>query len=132
MSGAALADAAEALVGTRFRLHGRSVETGLDCIGLLAAALEAIGRPAPLPTGYGLRSHVLPALDGFAEACGFGGTDADILPGDVLLLRVGPCQHHLAIAASRGRFIHAHAGLRRVVIVPGPFDWPVLRRWRLL
>jgi cell wall-associated NlpC family hydrolase len=132
MSGEALADAAVALVGTRFRLHGRSPETGLDCIGLLAAALARIGRPAPLPTGYTLRSHVLPALDGLAEACGFAETDAAIVPGDVLLLRVGPCQHHLAIAASHGRFVHAHAGLRRVVIVPEPLGWPVLRCWRLL
>ena len=131
MSGEALAQAAMALAGTRFRLHGRSPESGLDCIGLLAAALAAIGRPAPFPTGYALRMHVLPALEGIAEACGFAETDAPLAPGDVLLLRVGPCQHHLAIAAGGYRFVHAHAALRRVVIAPGPLVWPVLRRWRL-
>ena len=41
MSGAALAAAAESLVGTRFRLHGRDPDTGLDCVGLLAASLAA-------------------------------------------------------------------------------------------
>lgn len=131
MSGEALAEAAVALAGTRFRLHGRDPETGLDCIGLLAAALTRIGRPAPLPTGYALRTHVLPALEGMARACGFAQAEGADLPGDVLLLRVGPCQYHLAIAAGGGRVVHAHAGLRRVVIMPDTPGWPVLRRWRL-
>ena len=33
MSAQALAEAAAALVGSRFRLHGRDPATGLDCIG---------------------------------------------------------------------------------------------------
>lgn len=131
MSGNALAAAAEALAGARFRLHGRDPSTGLDCIGLLAAALAAIGRPAPLPTGYALRARVLPPLGDVATACGFVETDAPVRPGDVAMLRVGPCQHHLAIALGGGRFVHAHAALRRVVIMPGPLPWPVVRRWRL-
>lgn len=129
--GRALARAAEALAGTRFRLHGRDPATGLDCIGLLAAALAAIGRAAPLPTGYALRSHRLPALDGIAAACGLAEAQGALRPGDVMMLRVGPCQHHLAIAARGGGLVHAHAGLRRVVVMPGPPGWPVLRRWRL-
>lgn len=132
MSGVALAEAAEALVGARFRLHGRDPATGLDCIGVLATALAAIGRQAELPTGYALRSHRLPALAAIASACGFAEAEGPTLPGDVLLLRPGPCQHHLAIAARAGRFVHAHAGLRRVIAVPGPLDGPVLRRWRLI
>lgn len=131
MSGDALAAAAEALAGTRFRLHGRDPATGLDCIGLLAAALAAIGRSAPLPTGYALRARSLPPLRDLAAACGFAETAARIEPGDVMLLRVGPCQHHLAIALDGGRFVHAHAGLRRVVVMPGPPPWPAVRRWRL-
>jgi cell wall-associated NlpC family hydrolase len=127
--GAALAAAAEALAGTRFRLHGRD-RAGLDCVGLLACALRAIGRPADLPTGYALRSRRLPALDprgwGFAEA------GPPLRPGDVLLLRPGPCQHHLVIAATDRRFVEAHAGLRRVVVRPGPLDRPILGHWRLI
>ncbi len=132
VSGAALAQAAEALAGTRFRLHGRDRDTGLDCVGLLAAALVAIGRPAPLPTGYALRSHRIADLETAAAACGLGETEAPSHAGDVLLLRTSPCQHYLAIALAANRFVHAHAGLRRVVIVPGPLPWPTLRRWRLL
>jgi cell wall-associated NlpC family hydrolase len=132
MSGEALAAAAEALVGARFRLHGRDPATGLDCIGVLAAALAAIGRPASLPTGYGLRAHRLPPLDDVAASCGFVANAAPVAPGDVLLLRMGPCQYHLAIAARAGGFVHAHAGLKRVVAMPGPLAWPVVRCWRLL
>lgn len=130
MSGAALAAAAEQLVGVRFRLHGRNSATGLDCVGVLAAALAAIGRPALLPTGYALRSRRLPSLEPFIAACGFAPCEGAVLPGDVLMLRAGPCQHHLAIAA-RGGFVHAHAGLRRVVIAPS-LDEPVVARWQLI
>jgi cell wall-associated NlpC family hydrolase len=130
MSGAALAAAAEQLLGVRFRLHGRDPGTGLDCIGVLAAALAAIGRPALLPTGYALRSRTLPSLEPIVAACGFAACEGAVLPGDVLMLRTGPCQHHLAIAV-RGGFVHAHAGLRRVVIAPS-LDEPVVGRWRLI
>jgi cell wall-associated NlpC family hydrolase len=132
VSGAALAVAAEALVGCRFRLHGRDPATGLDCVGLLAVALRAIGRPAPLPTGYALRSYTLPGLAQIATTCGFAPSEAPVQPGDVMLLRPGPCQHHLAIALPEARFVHAHAGLRRVVVTPGPPTCPVLSLWRLI
>lgn len=131
MSAQALAEAAAALVGSRFRLHGRDPATGLDCIGVLAAALVAIGRPAPLPTGYALRTRALPPLEGWALACGLVASPQPLAAGDVLIVRPAPCQHHLLIAASARSFIHAHAGLRRVVRMPGPLAWPELRRWRL-
>jgi cell wall-associated NlpC family hydrolase len=132
MSGAALADAAAALAGSRFRLHGRDPATGLDCVGLLAAALAAIGRPARLPTGYALRACELTGLDGIVAASGFADCADAPSPGDVVLVRPGPAQHHLAIVLRGDRFVHAHAGLRRVVIAPAPLAWPILRRWRLL
>ena len=131
MSGETLAAAAEALVGTRFRLHGRDPETGLDCIGVLAAALAALERPAPLPCGYRLRTHRLPPLRALAGACGFSEAGRPILPGDVLLVRTAPCQFHLVIAAARGRFVHAHAGLKRVVMLDRLPDWPIAGHWRL-
>jgi cell wall-associated NlpC family hydrolase len=131
MSGAALAEAAEALTGTRFRLHGRDPATGLDCVGVLAAALAAIGRSAPLPTGYHLRSRGVRGLAGFAEACGLAEAGGPVEPGDVLLLRVAACQLHLAIALQGNRFVHAHAGRKRVIVAAGPIAWPIVGRWRL-
>lgn len=131
MSGAALAAAAEALAGTRFRLHGRDPATGLDCIGLLAASMRAIGREPSLPTGYRLRMRRLPEIATWAKACGFGEAEGAACPGDVLLVRVGACQFHLAIALDGERFAHAHAGRRRIVVAAGPLAWPVVGRWRL-
>lgn len=131
MSGTALAAAAEALAGTRFRLHGRDPATGLDCIGLLAAALRAIGREAVLPSGYPLRTHRLPDPAIWAEACGFVAAEGAARAGDVLLLRAGPCQVHFAIVLDRARIVHAHAGRGRVIIEPGPPGGTVVAHWRL-
>jgi len=128
MTGGDLAQAALALVGSPFRLHGRDPATGLDCIGVLAAAL---GGRAALPGGYRLRMRDLPDLSGAAATCGFEPASDAIAPGDVLMVQVGPCQFHLMIAASAGRFIHAHAGLGRVVLWDAQIEWPVVHHWRL-
>jgi hypothetical protein len=50
--------------------------------------------------------------------------------GDVALVRPGPMQLHLMIACPGG-FVHAHAGLRRVVEMPGGSPWPLLSWWRV-
>lgn len=130
-AGLLLARAAERLVGTRYRLHGRDPATGLDCIGLLSAALAGIGRRHVLPTGYTLRTREATALEETARACGFAPAASPARPGDVAFLRVAPCQFHLAIAGDRQTFIHAHAGLRRVVAAPSLGDWLVVSTWRL-
>lgn len=131
MTGSDLAHAAEKLVGTPFRLHGRDPATGLDCVGVLAASLGACGLPAHLPTGYALRMRALPDLSPFAAESGFVMASGPIAPGDVLLVGVGPVQFHLLVALTTGRFIHAHAGLRRVVSGEKPPGWIVERHWRL-
>jgi cell wall-associated NlpC family hydrolase len=131
MSGAALAAAAAALAGTRFRLHGRDPATGLDCVGLLAAALAAIGRPAPLPSGYRLRMRAVPRLAAIAAGCGLAEAAGPAAPGDILLVRPAPCQLHLVIALGGHRFVHAHAGLGRVVLSGRPLAWPIVGHWRL-
>lgn len=126
-----LAAAALALTGCRFRLHGRDPQTGLDCIGLLAAALDRAGLPAALPTGYPLRLRQLGRWLPDPAGLGFASASAPFLPGDVVLLAPGPAQFHLAIAAPDGCWVHAHAGLRKVVcdaVLPAA---PILHHWRL-
>ncbi|MBA2932990.1 peptidoglycan endopeptidase [Sphingomonas sp. CGMCC 1.13654] len=116
--------AARACIGVRFRLHGRSRETGLDCIGLAALAF---GRNC-IPAGYALRGGDPDRVASAIESFGFRPT-TDARPADLLLFNAGPHQLHLAILTGRG-FIHADARLRRVTEVPGPPPWPVIGRWR--
>lgn len=116
-------DRARGAIGVRFRLHGRSVAFGLDCVGLAGLAYGIA-----VPRGYALRGGSVAQICAIAQAAGLGRV-ADARPGDLLLLNVGAGQLHLAIA-SEGGVIHADAGLRRVVERPGVPPWPELARWR--
>ncbi|WP_374406927.1 peptidoglycan endopeptidase [Pelagerythrobacter sp.] len=127
-----MARAAEALVGTRFRLHGRDPGWGLDCIGLAAAALEGAGIETHPPTGYALRNADTRDAVALAQRSGLVAAQGAELPGDIVLVRAGPAQVHLLVISSTSGFIHAHAGLRRVVACPGAPAWPVLHRWRAI
>lgn len=129
--GVALARAAEDFAGVRFRLHGRDPATGLDCIGLAVAALDRIGCRVHIPATYGLRNRDIAPLLALAAGAGLAEATGDCEPGDLLLVTPGALQHHLLIAGRHGNFIHAHAGLRRVVAMPGPLSLPAIRHWRL-
>lgn len=114
---------ARGAIGAKFRLHGRTVADGLDCVGLagLAYGVEP-------PRGYSLRSGLAEVVTGFVEAAGLVPV-LDRRAGDLLLFRAGPGQLHLAIDSGDG-VIHADASLRRVVERPGVAPWPELMRWR--
>lgn len=131
MSGAALAKAAERLVGAPFRLHGRDPSTGLDCLGVVIAALAQVGRPVEAPPRYALRNSAAGRFMRLPEAAGFSAADAPSRAGDLLALAAGPAQLHAAIVGTSGGIVHAHAGLRRVVLSPFPLPWPMLGHWRL-
>lgn len=120
------AAAAEALLGTLFRLGGRDAATGLDCVGLVACALGA-----EAPAGYALRNTCIDRHLHFATRAGFLPTACPLERGDLVLAQPGPAQHHLLVALGFERFVHAHASLRRVVLHHGPLPWPEAARWRL-
>ncbi len=128
---AAFAAAAQSLVGCRFRLHGRDPDTGLDCVGVLAEALRRAGRPGVLPVDYNLRTRDVARAYDIAPQLGFAPTTGPTRLGDVALIQVGPCQHHFAVACDGGTFVHAHAGLRRVVHSPVLPTGTVVGQWRL-
>jgi hypothetical protein len=129
-AGERLADAAASLVGTAFRLHGRDPRSGLDCIGLVAEAMRRCGFACEIPQGYRLRNIDIDIHLACLAPSGLVPASGAILAGDLILVRPGPAQHHLLVASVPDRFIHAHAGLRRVVAMPGPLPWPVLHHWR--
>jgi hypothetical protein len=117
---------ARALVGTKFRPQGRGAE-GVDCVGLVLAAYGL--HPACVRANYRLRGdHRLEMEQGLRRhfrrlADGRSG------PGDVLLLQPREDLLHLAIQTDRG-FVHAHAGIGRVVETPGEPNWPILGVFR--
>lgn len=130
MSGASGLAVARAAIGARFRLHGRDPATGLDCVGLVALALRAQGMRAAAPDDYALRTGDGALAAGALQRAGLMPVE-DAMPGDVLLLRSGPGQLHLAIAGEAS-IVHADAVLRRVVERPGAPPWPILSCWRFL
>lgn len=115
---------ARALVGVRFRPQGREPATGLDCVGLVVAVFGLAG----VRDDYRLRWADPAALEAGLSQSGFAAV-AEPRAGDVLIVRAGAGQLHVVVLV-RGGFVHADAGLRRVVEVPGAVEWPVVGAWR--
>lgn len=124
---AALAQAAESLLGVPFRLHGRDPAIGLDCVGLVGEAMRRSGHAPVLPQGYPLRAVSIEPLLHFAECSGLERVSEG---GAVWLVQVHRLQSHLLVAVQGGA-VHAHAGLRRVTFLPDPLPWPIAVRWRI-
>jgi murein DD-endopeptidase / murein LD-carboxypeptidase len=116
--------AARALLGIRFRPQGRSAETGLDCVGVVAAAIGA----ERVPRDYALRGGSPIRLAAALEAAGLRRVQT-IRAGDVLAMAAGHAQLHLGIFTGTG-LVHGDAGLRRVVERPAPVPWPIIHIWR--
>ena len=120
------AERARALVGTPFRLQGRGAG-GLDCVGVAIATFGVT--PDSVRRDYRLRG------DHEAEARAFLSRDfrrvsaTQLRPGDLMLMRVSSDQLHLGVRTAAG-FVHAHAGLHRVVETPGMPNWPLLGTYR--
>ncbi|HEX7781782.1 MAG TPA: peptidoglycan endopeptidase [Sphingobium sp.] len=124
-----IAAAALTLVGVPFRLHGRSVETGVDCVGLALLSAQQAGYRGATPEHYGLRGGDVALFAGWLRAAGLRPVRR-AKAGDVVLVRAGPAQAHMMVSVPGGH-VHAHAGLRRVVEMPGASLWPVIGIWRI-
>ena len=112
-------------IGVPFRPQGRDPAFGLDCVGLIAWA----GRvpAAAVPARYALRGGSVAGVAAALDAAGLCRI-AQASPGDVMLAEAGPWQFHLLLRTADG-FVHADAGIRRVVAVPGDVPWPVRGVW---
>lgn len=128
-----MAEKAISLCGARFCLHGRDEDTGLDCIGLAAQCLIAGRFACDIPNGYSIRGGSERAIAKFMAEAGFERfpPDARLCEGDMVLVRPSPVQWHFLIRAGEG-FVHAHAGLGKVVYCPGPAPWPIVSIFRLV
>lgn len=130
-AGMRLAQAAEMFTGVPFRLGGRDPVLGLDCVGLVLAALAAIGRTVVDLPPYRLREQLTARFLPLLPANGFAPAKGAIRAGDLLLVHPGPAQHHLLLCGQNNDAVHAHAGLGRVCLSPLPLPWPVEQFWRL-
>lgn len=124
MPGEAALARARKLLGVPFRLHGRSSESGLDCIGVIAVAHNL---QDDAPTGYSLRTTRPERWIALLDSVALRITEPEC--GAVMLLQPGAAQLHLGIWTGNS-LIHADAGLRRVVETPGLPRWPVIGFWR--
>ncbi len=125
-----MADRAMALLGAPFRMRGRSIETGFDCVGVAAACLVDAGYRFDIPTDYRLRGDFDARAQAFFAGNKFQNVDdGSWVAGDILLLRPGPRQLHFAVLAQGGA-VHAHVGLGRVVLTPLPLPYGNISQWR--
>jgi murein DD-endopeptidase / murein LD-carboxypeptidase len=123
--GEAIVARARACVGARFRPHGRDPRWGLDCVGVAAAAFGRV-----VAGGYPLRGGDPDVVSRRIAAMGLRPIAPDAAAaGDLVLMAAGPGQLHLAVLTERG-FVHADAGLRRVVETPGRVAFAVIGAWR--
>ncbi|MDQ4420536.1 peptidoglycan endopeptidase [Sphingobium sp. DEHP117] len=124
--------AARALIGAPFRLHGRSAETGVDCIGLAVLALSRAGHRRLdgriVPAAYSIRGGTAERFATIMRAAGLRAVRHS-KPGDLVLAYAGVAQFHLMIATDAGH-VHADASLARVVEMPGASPWPVIAHFR--
>ena len=123
---------ARSLVGTRFRLHGRCAEHGLDCVGLISLCYRNAGHDFIDPPGdYRLRDGSVDHINGILTSAGFSQlVDPSVELGDIALVELRPGRFHLLMIGEQS-CIHAHAGLRRVVEAPYAAYAPMTNRWRL-
>ncbi len=127
-----MAKKAVSLCGVEFRLHGRDVEDGLDCIGLAEQCLLAADVDCEAPNGYSIRGGSEESINAFMADIGFirFPPETGLCEGDIVLVRPSPVQWHFLIRAKDG-FVHAHAGLGKVVFCPGDAPWPIVSIFRL-
>lgn len=129
----AIVDRAQAAIGVRFRLHGRSIGTGLDCVGLVAHAIKPVIDETKIPFHYKLRFDDINIPIAFFEVHNFDRIESEqgFLNGDIAMIAPALQQLHFIIIADDG-YIHAHSGLRKIVKTNYPILSPVKAAWRYI
>ena len=129
LAGEAIAERALAQIGTPFRLHGRTPNVALDCVGLVAYAIGA----GELARDYSLKGVKIVFILSYMDSIGLLslGRSTRIFDGDIAIVACSPQQFHLMVRAANG-WVHSHAGLRKVVHTPGASPWPIVAVRRMI
>lgn len=126
-----IAERAESQLGVSFRLHGRVPGRSLDCVGLAAYSLFGLSGLGLVAANYRLRGYYEDWLAAELQNLGLQPqppNEAWAL-GDLIVFKPSTSQVHLGILA-QGGVVHAHAGLRKIVMTPDP-QMRVIGHWRL-
>jgi hypothetical protein len=118
---------AVAEIGTPFRQFGRIPGAALDCVGLTLVAIGGDDQGWK----YSLKGNYADLISAYLEKSGFLQVSGRESPqaGDIALVQCSSQNQHLMIR-SVGGWVHAHAGLGRVVHLPGDNPWPLIALWR--
>ena len=116
-------------INTPFRIHGRTPGVALDCVGLVAYAINAKN----ILKNYSLKGITLTTILSYMDKSGLRRPKhmGRICEGDVAIVACTPQQFHLMIHAASG-WVHSHAGLRKVVHTPGESPWPIMAVYRMI
>jgi hypothetical protein len=118
-------------IGVPFYTHGRLAGERLDCVGLVAYCMNQIGCNIDFPQDYQLRgNHFLRMRRFFQQPPFVAVDDGQFLDGDIIAAQINLRQLHFLIRADEG-WVHAHAGLRKVVFTPDPIAWSIIGHWRV-
>ncbi len=106
--------AARLCLGARFRLQGRQLETGLDCIGLIIWSAQRCGLTVPDAQDYLLSDNPARLDAGLLAAPILPIDPATIAAGNIVRLLSNGQPLHLAICGAE-TLIHADIKCRKVV-----------------
>ena len=126
-----IAERAESQLGVSFRLHGRAPGRSLDCVGLAAYSLFGLSGLGRVAVNYRLRGYYEDWLAAELQNLGLKPqlSNQPWALGDLIVFKPSASQVHLGIS-TKGGVVHAHAGLRKIVMTPDP-QMRVIGHWRL-
>lgn len=121
---------AQNLVGTPFVPQGRVMGVGLDCIGVVYEVARHIGCVLDVPDDYSLSSPQGRAMEAALAGYHFKRRPVGPVAGDIVVMQGPARRQHLGVWTGEA-IVHAHAGLRYVVLAPPHPDWPIISSWQL-
>lgn len=129
VAGEVIAARAMTQIGTAFRLHGRTPDVALDCVGLVAFAIDA----KDVLISYSLRGAKMDFIKSYMDSIKLLQLHQSVRigDGDIAIVACSPQQFHLMVRAANG-WVHSHAGLRKVVHTPGASPWPIVAVRRMI
>lgn len=110
----ALLAEAESWVGTPFCAHARLKQAGVDCVNLAAGIYQACGlsKEFAFPQyqmdrgSHCSESLVIPWLEKSARFLPVQARVGELMPGDLVVFKVGQTTHHVGVALGPDFFIH--------------------------